>query len=138
MKSQSADVVRDRILDYVNGYAGGFELTSRARGFMMGFINGILRQNGVDPERVDGWRQLILSYLFAESLGVKEITSSKQLGEAQMYALYEWVRPFKNEDDGTWVSGSADFDRELMVLYDHVRQSSDDLLEALGWNVIGT
>lgn len=124
--------IRKCILDDVHAYQGGLEFTPRTRGFIVGFINGTLEQLGVQD--VDKWRYGIISLLFAEELGVKVVTTSKQLLEPHLYALYQWAKPFKSEDDGLWLSGNDQFSSELMVLYRYVKEQEDSILEALGWN----
>lgn len=89
-------------------FYGGVEVEKGLKGAIIGAINNYAGGNKN--------RRLLLGYLFAREESRFDELSTKELAEKHWFALFQWVQPWKDEDDNQWKT-RFEFPGECVAVY---------------------
>ena len=112
MKStkETAIEVRERIQNDVRNFTGGV-VERGLRGAIIGSMNRYVTCSDYGDKNY--YRRSVLAFLFGEESGE---LSTKKLTDDQWFALYQWVEPWKDEDENKWKTREG-FPAEMVAVF---------------------
>lgn len=112
------------IKDWLAEQAGLAEPTWFITGGEKGALIGILARaiqevtNDKSKEATDNARHLVIGILFGD--GKKRVMSTKELTDADWFALKAWIVPGKSDVTGVWTWGNQDLPNDILTILNEV------------------